>query len=1675
MSENPCWWGGAVGAPSDSCGQADEGGWRNPKRSRASLGSRRHLRRTLSAALLLAGLTAAFVAVSCWFRPPPPACLLLIGAGYEDNLELPPNLAGRIALERFARLAGNSSPFSAIVPRSGRLRLGEGIIELRTGSDWSARLGRCPERTLIVLLAAHGGADTEGPYLLPSDADSSPEARIRFEEVVNRLASLPAEKNKVLIVDATALEDHWALGMLHNGFVEAVAAMEDRIAAVPNLIVILSSDVDQTSWSRGIGGTSVFSHFLLEGLVRGAQKRDGAWFTAWDLYRDVRDRVQQWALTYRQAPQTPLLLPRQEGHQRAQAIPLMFHLADVPDQEPADPLPAIEAAWQRYHNLRREAPAALIRTPQLFRGLEALTLRHEQVLLAGGGGASVEGIRDLALATEAEIRRRQVLTLRSMTTTLAMPALAGEVGFSFPQSYEPFDKLWAAQPDDRAALWAKLQNAEGPGWRDRALVRGRVLALLIQQAAENPQSDLARAAELVSFLHEASQAVPPAEAHFLVMLNRDLPKPLSGDSAPLISRALKLRLLAEQAAMGLEPGKIPYCEFVLPWVRQTIAAADIDRRLGEDLLFATEPEDLAEAARYLTRAEKGYRQAMADAATVRLAIEQRDQALYELPHYARWASRSPIAVLAEVGPAIAGLWGQVHELSQALELPASRSRLPRLKSLGEQVQLGLARLRAGLDKSVQTAIQADTADLQTLCALLEVPTLAVPVRMAILKKRLQLERRALEGVEGPGGPHRATVADPNALRLRACLRGEMALAALGERSFNLASGGGDKSWAELRRRVQSFTRDPSWRPSLLQAQAEIGLRWRWLGAEADRLADRAKSETDPDRIRTLVWEGDQFARRSLTLRGASSASRKLRILLTVEALLFHACRAEADHWADARPAAVPYYQTAARTLLRDVRLISQEQSFHLAGLAELEALLDRADMLDLEVTPRVHLTPGDAARLTVSPAGTLRPGLAGFPVVWSEVASLSPLPGKQALSLSDWTPGRRRVMPVGQDIPRTPWRVEVQSPLLEHLEDSPPSQPEPLPARLVWSSLHRGFCVEKATEVFLHPRAEVVFSKPAPPPNAAVAVTADPLLVRRMSRARGAMAIVLDCSGSMGARSDEPSGEATRFQLVTRALEELLENVPAGTTLSLWVFGQAVGEEKTVKPAEAGITRLVEPVTWTGEREQLREVLLRVRELVPWNESPILRAMVAARQDLVRADGPRTMIVLTDGIDNRFAKDREGNPAGESVPEALRRWFGGTAIAVHVVGFQIANREDEEARRQFSPVAALDPPGTFCTVDAIEDLLATIRRVARPTLNYRLTYEDGVEVSGARTPLCGSVGTDDEPFRWLTIPLEGRTRGLRLHLDSAVQAAGNVVLAPGDGLSLRLMAQGTGACLTKWPLVSRTDLPNGRVFSRNGWLAALPLYERAGTDGLRLLLTLEPQPEQPEDPIRVRCPADIWVELGPSDGRSVAVVWRPTAGYAAPAWEFEVPAWPVDTDHAPVPTVLRAWWLADGKAAPFASLRRQEDFRTPEHIPRNLRVDGGELVIESVRVEPRPRDTGSDTGRPTPQTRWCVAVRILHPPDFPVRASLEGLGTLRSEEHRWYRAAGKYVGLFEFAGFSTEQEAKDRLDNELKALHLTSLRALRQQAEQEGHAIECVNLGRPGPRVAALEPPVRLE
>src|ERR1043165_3565326 len=204
--------------------------------------------------LLLASLgvlLVVFALVVLWFLPLKPACLVVIGSGYEENLLLPHNahgVSGLLHLEK--NVAVPEGLFSPLLfgQQPSKIRRVGSAVEPLAGQSWAKIWdkvwnGRANfrEDTLIVFISMHAMADDSGAYLLAND--SAGLSAIPFDDVLASVRELSDQKkNVVILLDVCQVQNHWPIGMLHNDFAMRLKAQyESKINEMGHVLVVCSA------------------------------------------------------------------------------------------------------------------------------------------------------------------------------------------------------------------------------------------------------------------------------------------------------------------------------------------------------------------------------------------------------------------------------------------------------------------------------------------------------------------------------------------------------------------------------------------------------------------------------------------------------------------------------------------------------------------------------------------------------------------------------------------------------------------------------------------------------------------------------------------------------------------------------------------------------------------------------------------------------------------------------------------------------------------------------------------------------------------------------------------------------------------------------------------------------------------------------------------------------------------------------------------------------------------------------------------------------------------------------------------------------------------------------------------------------------------------------------------
>jgi hypothetical protein len=1658
---------------------------------------------------------AALIYVIYLIWPPRPACVVLIGAGYEENLAVPHNVYGWKGLTDCITLAKSGKSRWL---RSGLFTLKhEEPVELRGGVAWDKDLDSVKEKAVIVFLALHGGADEEGCYFLYHDSDLSegPKSRLRLHDVLDRLAKL--EKKKiVLILDATQVPANWQLGMLHNDFARKLHKVSERIEQIPNLVVLSSSDIDQRSWVSEEWRQTVFTHYILEGLSGAADEaetgnHDGR-VNALELHKYVAAKVQQWTRDNRDALQTPVLLG---GEERAKDIELVAvtpkEQRPVVDEAPAFRVPSeLTTAWQTFHDLQEQVPPPASYAPHLWRQYQETLLRYEQLVRAGDTrkitdvSGTLRGLKD-------DIDKARAMDRPSAQYALPLPAALGKTFALRPDKdvKGQFEQLWKAKEELRRQTWDQMEKAAGDQSRE---LRLQLCGLLLDRAVEDPQQNLGKAADLLHLLCGKGNE-RPAELHFLAMLQAsdNLASAPNRPPAELLATALKIRVLAENVALAVPLGKEdyrprqqrrmhPYSEQVFPWIQAKVLRADEKRQVeGQDLLFASNPESWDKARTALREAEALYRSAQEDAEAVRDAIQTRDEVFAVLPYYSQWTAgcrfpddkREQDIEEKRLGD-IEELWRGAHLLVQLLEQPQperidkewqQQDRLmPGLRSQAKTVRDGFDKIRKDFEERCEKLV-TESANLQKVWRdseeALRVPGLKPQLRKDLLEKQRRISYRFLHETDtkakGVSQEETSNLARDSGKR-----QGGQALAVLGQSWFDDQVAKTRLRYSEAKTVLDNLRVDPQWQATLVRTGEEVGLRWRSLPAEITLRAEQSRTWGPVDKMAEDLARAERLARQvdGATARTLSNKSvnpvEGMRKVRTHNLLLWLADRTQNDHWfaEDPEQTAEPYYRFVGLHYVQDALALVEAKSDPLAP----EQRKERAQLAD-----RMKLLlnrPGEVL-------GVNQPDID----VATEEKVLAKVPITYPLRLADkdgikgWVPAGHPVVwletgkflePVAK--PRQVLEVKNETvPASVSFDDVPVKKVDPYPKvptrneeKVALRGFYRGQRIGAKTQLVLHRVPEtVVFHHPPQVEDTGIIVRAPPNVYDQFGIGNGAVAIVLDCSGSMADQdliADKGYNRHTpcHYHEATQALKEVLQDLPKGTHVSVFVFSAAVGPRDELGRAPRGsqnnvdvikdtIKRVRAPEPW--DKAQLSGLMDELDNMLPYHETPLVRTMYEANRTGFPKDfkGFKTMLVLTDGMDNLFRKDPDLHQVHKTdrIPTFLLKEFAESGVLINMVNFHLVRAEEKEAEAQFKEVVEEKLPlkGKIYKVNDAGELANRMRRALRRQLTFRVEDYSGHAVE--RMPEEGwSVGTATIDPR----PVLLRPGSYLVKVPTQKLLTQAIQLEKGQYLRITLTDDGQG-----FEVELFSDNYQGRPhqpFRRdNGeqWLLTAPQNQfKERERELEMMLTMEATDKRVRRSDTLRHPAlHTWLEVTPqgADNGAGALRWGALAGYEVPAWGVNVAGWP-DRGGPAVPAVS-TWWFWGPEPPRLRTLDRHSvvGFRKA-FVGADGRVDlgdpSGPAQIETVELERRQVEVAP--GKYSEQS--CLVVRASIPkrqagqPDNAIWVEPEGLKTSDlGQEHRFYFAAGKYTGIFWPV---TEVEA----ERALKALKVIGLEKFKRESKK---------------------------
>ena len=1210
------------------------------------------------AALTLAVGCAA--AVFLWLDVrPAPTVLLLVPSPSNDP---------------FAPTTGTAQAFvDSFRERVPTLKLSIGV------SRWKAALddliAHQPRNVMLVILG-QGGSDEQGPFV-QHDHSANREDAIRVTTLLEALNKLPTRTPKLLVFDVTVHQAVPSRGQVHNGFAPGLCDLEESIRAIPNLVVVCSSGVDEVSAVSEIHGRTAFQQAMIDQWsAKGDTVADGRLF-AHEWLNGVAQQTTQWSREHRLQTQTPLLLPNSDECQRCSEQQLLGNVGRTTPVDkapvPFEPSAELMAARQRYIDLDKADwhPTQWVGTRWMRYG--AWLMQAEE--------ASVLGHRQEAQRTlnEAEQERLAILRERDLRAPTQTTWLPRALGATTDESNTTalLDNLHNSTEAKRTtaeAEWAKAANQ--PAQRHQA-TRDLVRWLAIDPLPRRASAE--RAALLMGNDADGSTV----ERHALDLFLRHVPRGSLNTKMGLAARQLlELRVFAEEC------WAMPGAEAALPWFRSSVRLGDTFRCPADDRVFGDEDTPTYDRALNSSQqAREHYTEA-----TVQFSRAQRDQrawatapsALLELvevlaawppdlteapPH---WQREQRFRLLQQA-------WEQWFVLNEKLAADTVEHTEP-TDQLTRSVRASVKPITEAVNHLLMANPAADRAELihrgHLVRACLKLA--GCPRRMELLREWHRIAREL----------HlQATTTSVSLNRSPASATEESFAAARWRALLELTRWTPDHAADEkLRFRFEQFARQADPHRELLNAIAELEV----IRRAAQRRISDWKNGVDPTMagvVNQVQWPYSDGPEPMIALR-------KQR---TADLLYWQAERTEAEFFAGL-PGALPYYQQAAKSLRKRAGELYPQS----AGKKPTSGILPAVPVL-----PRQRIVTDEA--------------LPTIPLTWQTTPRVDLYAGW--IAATDGSKSWLKDSSLSGDA-----RTVSMSPQ----QSKPPLVPRQEFSTTMVTTYFRGHITTASTAVEWHRTPHQVRHESPRAPYAGVAIRGDAAMLAKLGHGAGQLVFAVDATGSLAKPYDDDTAPVP-FQKVCDTLAALLEAVPTGVQVSVVVFGHRQADDVT---PEKAVEVFRKPCDWNPS--EANDLVARVRAVTPWNRSAVTRQVLDLKTALANSRGePQSIILLSDCLDNRFEQDAQ-NTKKSPITEALRTAFDDGSTTLHVLTVPVVRKEDQVAQERFAITKQFRSPGLFVLLNQHREVSNRIATTTGPRLQATLSSDTNSRAESLRSGCSGA-------------------------------------------------------------------------------------------------------------------------------------------------------------------------------------------------------------------------------------------------------------------------------------------------------------------------------------------------
>lgn len=562
-----------------------------------------------------------------------------------------------------------------------------------------------------------------------------------------------------------------------------------------------------------------------------------------------------------------------------------------------------------------------------------------------------------------------------------------------------------------------------------------------------------------------------------------------------------------------------------------------------------------------------------------------------------------------------------------------------------------------------------------------------------------------------------------------------------------------------------------------------------------------------------------------------------------------------------------------------------------------------------------------------------------------------------------------------------------------------------------------------ATTVVMSGQPDLVVTDVQPEPRASIAVRAD--------FDPGAVAILLDYSGSMSFGWGGSAKEKAKKEVVIDLLRNLLPKLPPSTRLTVRLM------HKNTDLTTANSEKLY-PVDADGRAVGLAELFDKLEKIKPDGATPLLPSMRSAIGDMpADYEGVKTLIVLTDGADTtkqlqvfgpkleRVREPRDMTPEQkQQIGDLVRKdveTFANKEVSkgasVHMVIFGSDQAEEELAVKMFQPVEEFEPRirGRVYRAkdegDLQRELLAALRPKVQLLKNetpVSRTQKVNIPPNGMPTNRTGDFQADGT--LWWRGPVAADQYDLAYHTTRQ-----GISLDAGDAMCVEMNRRPDGGVDFRRELYFKSvdrGRAAGRMTESDDWLLTAPEYGFRQQGDFYLVATAALEGKNVLSPgvnglLRQEKPRFLWWELlrpnGQTDERLPRTVYvRNAPGLPAPSWrvvadhgrlkagltdrEFKLRAWPMTKDPLPL----------GGKEKLSRGDMEKGGVRSVSGATLRVKLEDVAFVPDTP-VDPDRLPPGL-AGKPL----RCLVVRVDDPTGRLLRARVSWQADVKVAEHQYF-------------------------------------------------------------------------